>query len=77
MKSQTCCDHHMANIMVGWPGHSSSRVGGYKQTVNYGIQGVCDTTCQTLTCGVTHVCVCLYSYGYMREMMGCIFSWLT
>lgn len=27
MKSQTCCDCHMANIMVGWPGLSSSRVG--------------------------------------------------
>lgn len=27
MKSQTCFDCHMANIMVGWPGRSSSRLG--------------------------------------------------
>lgn len=33
MKLQTCCGCHMANIMVGWPGHSSNRRGWYKQTV--------------------------------------------
>lgn len=76
MKSQTCCDCHMANIMVGWPGHSSSRVGGYKQTVYYGIQGVCDTACPCLA-EYAYVCLCLYSYGCMCEMMGCIFPWLT
>lgn len=33
----------MANIMVGWPGHGSSRRGRYKQTVYTKGFGVCVT----------------------------------
>lgn len=39
----SCCGCHMANIMVGWPGHGSSRRGRYKQTVYTKGFGVCVT----------------------------------
>lgn len=47
----------------------------YKQTVNQGIEGVCDTAYQCLA-EYAYVYMCLYSYGYMCEMIGCIFPWL-
>ena len=51
-------------------GQATAQVEWYKQTVYWGIQGVCDTACPCLT---EYAYMCLY-YGCMRETLGCIFS---